>query len=99
LGNVSRHVLRFWFYLSPTLYGLDEILELKGTDSGLYPVIEAWYKINPFTYLLGSYRNVIYEGTAPDWLGLLVIALLSVVMLALSVLLFKRLEPSFAKVL
>ncbi len=24
MGNLSRHVLRFWFYLSPALYGVED---------------------------------------------------------------------------
>ena len=24
IGNVMRHVMRFWFYLSPALYGVDD---------------------------------------------------------------------------
>jgi lipopolysaccharide transport system permease protein len=99
IGNLSRHVMRFWFYLSPTLYGLDQIEEITSTDSTLGPLVDLWYAINPFTYLLGGYRSVIYEGTAPHWGGLLVLLLVSTVLLALSILLFKRLEPNFAKVL
>jgi lipopolysaccharide transport system permease protein len=99
IGNLSRHVMRFWFYLSPTLYGLDQIEEITATDSTLGPLVDLWYAINPFTYLLGGYRSVIYEGTAPHWGGLLVLLLVSTVLLALSILLFKRLEPNFAKVL
>ena len=51
------------------------------------------------TYILAAYRDVIYYGRAPDWAGLLVIAGVSIVILALAILFFKRVEPSFAKVL
>jgi ABC-type polysaccharide/polyol phosphate export permease len=56
-------------------------------------------QLNPFAVLFTAYRNVIYYDTAPDWMALLALAGASLVLLALSVLLFKRLEPSFAKVL
>jgi ABC-type polysaccharide/polyol phosphate export permease len=59
---------------------------------------------NPFAVLLEAYRAVLY-GTPtsppglPDFgaLGLLLVA--SVVLLAISTLFFKRVEPTFAKVL
>jgi lipopolysaccharide transport system permease protein/teichoic acid transport system permease protein len=95
IGNLARHVLRFWFYLSPGLYGLDEVAKLSGKNA----VAEAWFMLNPFSHLLASYRSVIYYGQAPDWAGLLGVALVSLLLIALAVLFFKRVEPSFAKVL
>ena len=95
IGNLARHILRFWFYLSPGLYGLDEVAKLSGKN----PVAEAWFTLNPFSHLLSSYRSVIYYGQAPDWVGLLGVAIVSLVLIALAVLFFKRVEPSFAKVL
>ena len=57
------------------------------------------YNLNPWTHLITSYRNIAYNGTAPDWAGLAGLSLASVVMLAGAILLFKRVEPTFAKVL
>ena len=95
IGNVTRHALRFWFYLSPTLYSIDDVQQIaKGNE-----LILLWYRVNPFTYILGSYRNVIYYGTAPDWPGLIVVFGISIVLVALAILLFKRVEPQFAKIL
>lgn len=99
VGNLSRHLMRFWFYLSPTLYGLDMVAEIADTHPTIGPLVSAWFKLNPMTYILTAYRDVIYYGQAPDWASLLVIAVVSIVILALSVLFFKRVEPSFAKVL
>ena len=45
-------MLRFWFYLSPTLYSIDDVQEIAGTN----PLIALWYQLNPFTHILGSYR-------------------------------------------
>ena len=104
LGNVARHVLRLWFYLSPGLYSLT-LLE----NSSLLrdnPILQTLATANPFAILFTAYRTVIY-GTdepsllpmAPDWAALGGLMVLSVVLLALTTLIFKRLEPSFAKVL
>jgi homopolymeric O-antigen transport system permease protein len=95
VGNVTRHALRFWFYLSPSLYSLDDVQKIARNNE----LVLFWYKINPFSHILSSYRNVIYYKTAPDWGGLLAVLGVSIVLLALAILLFKRAEPQFAKVL
>jgi len=99
IGNLSRHLMRFWFYLSPTLYGMDTVATIAEKHPTFGPFITAWFRLNPMTYILTAYRDVIYYGRAPDWASLLAVAGISIVILALSVLFFKRVEPSFAKVL
>ena len=92
---VTRHALRFWFYLSPALYSVDQVAQIAGKNR----LIHLWFVINPFTYILGGYRDLIYSGTAPDWKALGVVGIVSVGLVALAILLFKRAEPQFAKVL
>ena len=95
VGNVATHALRIWFYLSPALYGSDQIASL----STKHPEIATIYNLNPFAALFESYRNVIYYGQAPVWdlLGLVLVE--SLVLLVASVVLFRRVEPAFAKVI
>ena len=95
LGNLARHVLRFWFYLSPALYGV-EVIDTIGERVAFLGQLA---RLNPFYTLLGSYRQVIYDGAAPDWHGLLVVLLMSSMALLVAAAMFKRAEPSFAKVL
>jgi len=95
VGNLSRHLLRIWFYLSPGLYGT-ELIDKVTEKSHLAGTI---MQLNPFAVLFTAYRNVIYDEAPPDWVALLALALVSLVLLALAILLFKRLEPSYAKVL
>jgi ABC-type polysaccharide/polyol phosphate export permease len=95
VGNLSRHVLRLAFYISPGIYSIDLIQKAAEKYPPLGPLILG----NPWTILFTSYRDVIYEGKAPDWIGLGIVALISVILLALAILVFKRLEPTFAKVL
>ncbi len=95
VGNIAGHILRFWFYLSPTLYSVDDVHKIAKGNA----LIIRWYELNPFTHILGSYRSLIYYGTAPDWIGLGAVFVAAIVLLALAILLFKRAEPSFAKVL
>jgi ABC-type polysaccharide/polyol phosphate export permease len=49
--------------------------------------------------LFTAYRDVIYDGRAPSWVALAVLLLVSLLLLAGATLIFKRLEPAFAKVL
>jgi ABC-type polysaccharide/polyol phosphate export permease len=99
VGNVSRHLLRLWFYLSPGLYSLSA---LEG--SNLPHAVKVLLEINPFAILFEAYRAVIY-GTAdspptmPDWTMLAGLLVVSVGLLGLAMIYFKRVEPSFAKVL
>jgi ABC-type polysaccharide/polyol phosphate export permease len=95
VGNLSRHALRLWFYLSPGLYAI-ELLRDKVTG---IPVIEQLLLANPFAILFTAYRDVIYSERAPDWSALGALLAGSLILLALTTLLFKRVEPSFAKVL
>jgi len=102
LGNVARHVLRLWFYLSPGLYSLavlDQVNLLK-----TYPILRTVLEANPFAILFEAYRTVIWgtpDGlpTFPHWQGLGALTVASLAFLALATIVFKRLEPNFAKVL
>jgi ABC-type polysaccharide/polyol phosphate export permease len=95
VGNLARHVLRLWFYLSPALYGADTIASL----SEKHPTISALMHFNPFFWILESYRDAIYYGRMPDLAALGVVLGGSLVLLVIGTIFFKRLEPAFAKVL
>jgi ABC-type polysaccharide/polyol phosphate export permease len=102
LGNVLRHVLRLWFYLSPALYSLSRVENTNFMQNN--PVLLFIAKANPFAILFESYRAVIYgtpEGgpALPNWGALAALLVASTILLGLTTVLFKRLEPSFAKVL
>ena len=88
--SLLRHAIRIWFYMSPAIYS---VTDLQG--SGFRYILS----VNPFTYILTSYRNVAYYGIAPDWGALAVVLALSLVMLAFSIWVFKRVETGFAKIL
>jgi ABC-type polysaccharide/polyol phosphate export permease len=95
VGNVSRHALRLWFYLSPGLYG---VATLKSIGDH-YPLLIQAMSFNPFFVLFNGYRAVIYDSQMPDWTSLSVLFFASIGLLALTTVFFKRVEPSFAKVL
>jgi lipopolysaccharide transport system permease protein/teichoic acid transport system permease protein len=89
--NILRHIVRLWFYASPGVYSLETI-----DKTGQY---HFWLSLNPFSVILDSYRAVTWGTTAPNWTGLAVLTVVSLVLLAIAVVIFKRVEPSFAKIL
>jgi ABC-type polysaccharide/polyol phosphate export permease len=102
LGNVARHILRLWFYLSPGLYSLALLEEVNFLEQ--YPLLLTLLKLNPFAILFEAYRTVIWgvpggPATFPDFGALALLAVVSTVFLAVATVVFKRLEPNFAKVL
>jgi ABC-type polysaccharide/polyol phosphate export permease len=95
VGNVARHVLRLWFYLSPALYSADQVHKLADK----HPWVSIVFGLNPFSVLFEAYRDVIYNAQPPQWLALAVLFVGSCGLLAVCTYVFQRVEPSFAKVL
>lgn len=88
--NVLRHLVRLWFYLSPGLWTIHDI------DN---PTARMLLSLNPFTPLFESYRAITWGTQAPDWGGLLYVLIVSCLLLAFGLALFKRVEPAFARIL
>jgi ABC-type polysaccharide/polyol phosphate export permease len=95
IGLLMTHLLRLWFYLSPALYGAAQLESLATKHPELYRI----FQLNPFTGLFESYRNIIFYGQPPEWGLLGIVVIESSILLVVAVLVFRRLEPSFAKVL
>lgn len=103
IGNVSRHLLRLWWYLSPGIYAIETLQHSSTLES--HATVLRILEANPFAILFTAYRSVIY-GTSdgghpimPDWTSLGILFVVSLVMILIGMAVFKRLEPSFAKVL
>jgi len=107
LGNAIGHGLRLWWFLSPGLYSLQEVRSTATVQE--HPIIGTLASLNPFAVLFESYRAVIYGGPSgvipgdgphpPDVVPLLVLLAFSVAFLGVAIVIFKRIEPEFAKVL
>ena len=102
LGNVVGHVLRLWWFLSPGLYSIGQLEETGLLRQHVW--LNAFITLNPFVVLFESYRAVAYgraDGPpfVPEVLPLLGLLAVSLLLLALGTIFFKRLEPNFAKVL
>jgi lipopolysaccharide transport system permease protein len=103
LGNVAGHVLRLWWFLSPSLYSLSALDNLGVVRE--HPILRTIAGLNPFAVLFEAYRAVIY-GTPdgglpvpPNLVGLFQLLVASIVLVGLAAIFFKRVEPDFAKVL
>jgi len=102
LGNVETHVLRLWWFLSPGLYSLASLDNLSIFKE--HPALRTIVGWNPFAILFEAYRMVIY-GTAdgspglPNFAQLGALLVASLILLAVTTVVFKRLEPNFAKVI
>ena len=94
LTNLMRHALRLGFYLSPVLYGASLVEEKVHSE-----FLVVLYRLNPFVTLLESYRAAIYYGQSPEVLQLYAVLIASIFMLLAALVLFRRAEPTFAKVL
>lgn len=102
LGNVIGHLLRLWWYLSPGLYSIALLSDHQLFDE--FPILGTILMSNPFAILLEAYRAVVYgtpesPPTMPDLASLGILFVASLGLLAVSTVIFKRLEPTFAKVL
>ncbi len=104
LGNVETHLMRLWWFLSPGLYSLAILDNLSIFRE--HPTLRTIAAANPFAILFEAYRKVIYGSATPagppglpDFASLAVLLVASIVLLALTTIAFKRLEPNFAKVI
>jgi ABC-type polysaccharide/polyol phosphate export permease len=107
LNNVVRHALRLWWFMSPGLYSISQL-----EDAGFFKEHHILLEIallNPFVTLFNAYRAVVYGSVEtggvnlpphmPAWSSLAWLLVVSLVLVGLATIVFKRLEPSFAKVL
>ncbi|MEI6271257.1 MAG: hypothetical protein WCP38_02705 [Chloroflexota bacterium] len=95
ISNLVKHFLRLAFYLSPALFSYDKLL--KAAEN--YPLVVQLLHMNPMAWVLIAYRDLLYYGQSPDWIGLAIVGAASVPFTLLSIYVFNRLSPSFAKVL
>lgn len=70
LAGFMGHVMRIFFYLCPTLYGVDMVAERFGggalSGAPFAEMIPRLYMLNPLAILFTGYRDAIFYGT---WLA------------------------------
>jgi ABC-type polysaccharide/polyol phosphate export permease len=86
-ANITAHLLRMWYFLSPGLYSLDIIPEQY----------QPYFRLNPFCELMTSYRDIIMYGRMPSWFDLGYALLAGLVSCTIGYLIFRRYEGRFAQ--
>lgn len=86
--NMIQYLLRLWFYLSPGIYMIDRI-----PDS-----LQFYLWLNPITHFFMGYRDLLLYHQFPNFWGLGLIFVISLVVIVFGLNKFKKLESEFAKV-
>ncbi len=87
----AEYIINFFvsmlFYATPVLYSMS-----------MFPGwVQKILRLNPMTTIIESYRNIFYYQTAPDFMMLGFVFIVSIVVLWLGFVIFKKLEKGFAE--
>lgn len=83
IGQVVPVVMQFLFWLTPIVYMADIIpAQYRG-----------WLGLNPLLPIIVGYQNTLLFDRAPDWGGLGLVGILSLALLAVSLLLLRKAAP------
>lgn len=88
IRNILTFTIRLWFYLSPALYGLEDIPQ---------KVRFLWW-LNPMTTLYASYRNVFLYGKAPLYSQLLLWGIFSIIVIMIGLKYLNKFDKNYTKV-
>lgn len=89
VGQVVPVVLQALFWLTPIVYNI----------SILPQGLQHWFKYNPLYPVVTSYQNIMVFGKSPLWADLGVLAVVSLVILLLALIVFRRASSEMVDVL
>lgn len=89
IGQVVPVILQALFWLTPVVYNVD-ILPQR---------LQFWFKLNPLYPLVTSYQNIMVYGRSPLWADLAILVGVSLVLLAVALIVFRRASPEMVDVL
>ena len=78
-------VLTFWFYLTPIFYDVADIPR----------DVARWFSFNPLVPVVEAHRNVTLHGRWPNWTDLALWTVIGLIVLAISLAIFRALEDVF----
>lgn len=79
--------MQLLFYATPIVYSINDV-----------PASISWLlKLNPMTYLIDGYRAIFYNGTAPNFKGLLIVFIMGIILCVIGYFLFNKLQKKFAE--
>ena|SRR5690349_4459079 len=89
IGVAVPLLLQLWLFATPVIYPLSSV-PLR---------FRAIYSLNPMVGVIENFRQVVLRGLEPDYRSLATTAIVSVVLLFLSYVYFKRLETTMADII
>ena len=89
LANILEFTLRFIFYFSPIMWSFDNL------NFAFLWVL----RLNPVAAILDGFRSALLYGRSPNYLQLLVIALLSCVLIQVGYRLISKYEDNYARII
>lgn len=94
LSNIMDLVLRLWFFLSGIFYSIDSRLGESHPE-----IAEILTNVNPMAMLLHDMRNVLIYGVGPNWWGLLIWGIISVLLAVIGVKTIYKYENEYVKLI
>jgi lipopolysaccharide transport system permease protein/teichoic acid transport system permease protein len=89
IDNVVEHVMRLWFFASPVIWRAEMV-----------PQEARWLiALNPMSYFLTAYRDILMHATRPDYFALLYIGMTSSLVITVLVHHYSRREHEIVKAL
>src|SRR5215813_7798479 len=88
LQHIVLNILTLWFFVTPVLYVPNAVPEVARR---LYLIL------NPMAVIINSYHGIFYEHRWPHWRGLAFVTLASLLLLAISALVFEQRREEFAE--
>lgn len=80
IGQIVPVVMQFLFWFTPIVYMVNVIPEKY----------RGWLSLNPLIPIVNGYQQILLYNRAPEWAGLLEIAVVAVLLLAFALLLFRK---------
>lgn len=78
--------LLMWFYATPVFYPVTMVPER----------MKPYYFLNPMAGIITSYRRILLEGQFPDFYLFIETSLITIAVLLIGYIVFKKIEPAFA---
>jgi lipopolysaccharide transport system permease protein len=80
IGQLVPIILQFSFWLTPIVYPISIIPE----------AYRGWLTINPLYHVVLGYQNILVYHKAPEWQGLLIVAMISIALLFVALVMFRK---------
>ncbi|MFZ2630180.1 MAG: hypothetical protein WA081_00030 [Desulfosalsimonadaceae bacterium] len=94
-GKLITYILRFGMYMSPVLYSPDRIYKIESIPESF----KILYSMNPMVHVIGSVRDLLFYGRMFEWRPVLITFAVTLILMQLGLLFFRRVSPYVPKML